>query len=327
MMNHTFKNILFLLAAGILMAGCIDANYEEPVAGRTEDALLSNVIAAQSELSIFNELLESEGLLPLLVSRQTQEQRAVFAPTNAAIDAFMSENGFESADDIVGLENVLAYHIAEPNIRQSDLTRTNYNFIQTNADQNIFINRSGGQVRFNNQTVTILRSETGNGTVHIIDEVLLPRSNTMAAYLDGNPELSIFKEVVALLGLNSQLSANFRTLFIPNNQAFANLLAELGAGSLDELVEMVGEDALEEIVRYHIVNDLVYSANVSNNQLLTPQFTGEVRPRVSIDGADVMLAYGEGHATSTLVSVNDEVFQTGFVHIIDKVMLPVLEAE
>lgn len=326
-MNHTFNNILFLLAAGILMAGCIDANYEEPVAGRTEDQLLSNLVAAQSELSIFNELLDSEGLLPLLVSRQTQDQRAVFAPTDAAIEAFMSENGFESAGDIEGLENVLAYHIAEPNIRQSDLSDTNYNFIQTNADQNIFVNRSGGEVRFNNQTVNILRSESGNGTVHLIDEVLLPRSNGMATYLDENPELSVFKEVVALLGLNSQLSANFRTFFIPNNQAFADLLAALGAGSLEELVEMVGEEALEEIVRYHIVDDLVYSANVSDNQTLTPQFTGEVMPMISIDGGNVMLTYGEDHASSTLVTVNDDIFQTGFVHIIDKVMLPVREID
>ncbi|WP_162418275.1 fasciclin domain-containing protein [Cyclobacterium roseum] len=326
-MNHTFNNILFLLAAGILMAGCIDANYEEPVAGRTEDQLLSNLVAAQSELSIFNEFLDSEGLLPLLVSRQTQDQRAVFAPTDAAIEAFMSENGFESADDIEGLENVLAYHIAEPNIRQSDLSDTNYNFIQTNADQNIFVNRSGGEVRFNNQTVNILRSERGNGTVHLIDEVLLPRSNAMAAFLDENPELSVFKQVVELLGLNSQLSTNFRTLFIPDNQAFADLLTALGAGSLEELVEMVGEEALEEIVRYHIVNDLVYSANVSDNQTLTPQFTGEVMPMISIDGGNVMLTYGEDHASSTLVTVNDDIFQTGFVHIIDKVMLPVREID
>ncbi|WP_162343411.1 fasciclin domain-containing protein [Cyclobacterium salsum] len=326
-MNHTFNNILFLLAAGILMAGCIDANYEEPVAGRTEDQLLSNVIAAQSELSIFNELLDSEGLLPLLVSRQTQDQRAVFAPTDAAIEAFMSENGFESADNIEGLENVLAYHIAEANIKQSDLNRTNYNFIQTNADQNIFVNRSGGEVRFNNQTVNILRSESGNGTVHLIDEVLLPRSNAMTAYLDENPELSVFKQVVELLGLNSQLSTNFRTLFIPNNQAFADLLTAIGAGSLDELVEIVGEEALEEIVRYHIVNDLVYSGNVSNNQTLTPQFAGEVMPRISIDSENVMLTYGEDHGSSTQVTVNDDIFQTGFVHIIDKVMLPVREID
>lgn len=326
-MNHKLNNIFYILSAAVLMAGCIDANYEEPVAGRSENQLLSNVIAAQSELSIFNELLDSEGLLPLLVSRQTQDQRAVFAPTNAAIEAFLSENGFESAGDVEGLEAVLAYHIANPHITQSDLSRSNFNFIQTNADQNIFVNRSGGQVRFNNQSFSILRSESGNGTVHLIDEVLLPRSNPMAAYLDGNPELSVFKEVVELLGLSSQLSTDFRTLFIPDNQAFSDLLSALGAGSLEELVEMVGEDALEEIVRYHIVNDVVYSANVSNNQALNPQFAGEVSPRVSLDGGSVMLTYGENNSSSTLVTVNDNIFQTGFVHVIDKVMLPVVEAD
>ncbi|SHM39688.1 Uncaracterized surface protein containing fasciclin (FAS1) repeats [Cyclobacterium lianum] len=326
-MNLHFKNILLLISAAASLAGCVDENYQESVAGRTDSQLLSNVIAAQSELSVFNELLESEGLLPLLVSRQTQDQRAVFAPTNAAIEDFMSANGFESAEDIAGLDRVLAYHIADPNIRQADLSQTNFNFIQTNADQDIFVNRSGGQVRFNNQTVNILRSETGNGTVHLIDEVLLPRSNTMAAYLNSNPELSIFSEVVALLGLESELSADFRTLFVPDNQAFLDLLDAMGAGSLGELVDMLGEPALRDIVRYHIVNGLVYSANVSNNQALTPQFQGEIRPRVSTDGDNVMLTYAENNAASTMVTVNDEIFQTGFVHVIDKVMVPVLGDE
>ncbi|MEX2513497.1 MAG: fasciclin domain-containing protein [Cyclobacteriaceae bacterium] len=325
-MNQINKNFIFLLAASLLLVGCIDENYEEPIVGQGS-AILSNVIEHQSELTVFSDLIEMEGLLPLLVSRQTQDQRAVFAPTNSAIEVFMSENGYGSASDIEGLERVLAYHLAQPNITLSTLSQTNFNFIQTEGDQNIFINRSGGQVRFNNQEVNILRSEFGNGTVHLIDQVLLPRANSMAAYIEDNPELSIFKEVIEVLGMESQFSEEFRTFFIPNNQAFLDLLAALEVASLEELIETVGEETLEEIVMYHIVNDVVYSANVSNDEALPTQFVGEVSPRISISGGTVSLTYGEDNATSTLVSVNDDIFQTGFVHVIDKVMMPVFETE
>lgn len=326
-MNHYIKNLTFLFVASLLFTGCIDENYEEPIEGLTDDALLSNVIVQQTELSVFFDLIEREGLLPLMVSRQTQDQRAVFAPTNAAIETFMSENGFESASDINGLERVLSYHLAQANITSSTLNQSNFNFIQTVADQNIFVNRSGGQLRFNNQEVNIIRSESGKGTIHLIDQVLLPRSNTIAAYVNENPEVSIFGEVVELLGLTPELSDEFRTFFVPSNQAFMDLLGELQVTSLTELVETVGEETLEEIVKYHIVNNVVYSANVSNNQSLTPQFAGEVRPRVSLDGSSVMLTYGENNLSSTMVSVNDDIFQTGFVHVIDKVMMPVFEEE
>ncbi len=313
--------------AALLFTGCIDENFEEPVAGRSERPILSNVIAQQSELSIFRQLVEEVGLLGELVGIQTQAQRAVFAPTDEAIMNFLTENNISSPDDLEGLENILAYHIANPNITQSTLNQTNFNFVQTIGNQHIFINRAGGTIRFNNQIVNIIRSETGNGTVHIIDRVLLPRQTTIRSFLQSDPDLSIFLQVVDLLGLQSQLSADYRTFFAPTNEAFANLLTELGLGSLEELVEEVGEEMLGDIVRYHIINNVVYSANVSNNQALTPQFEGEVRPRVAITDGGVSLTFGEDNAQSTAVTVNDDILRSGFVHKIDRVMLPVIEED
>jgi uncharacterized surface protein with fasciclin (FAS1) repeats len=101
----------------------------------------------------------------------------------------------------------------------------------------------------------------------------------------------------------------------------------LGVQSLDELIEEVGEELLMEIVQYHIINNVVYSANVNNGQALTPQFQGEVRPRVSIADGGVSLTFGEENSQSTAVTVNDEIFRSGFVHKIDRVMLPVVEEE
>ncbi|WP_114747658.1 fasciclin domain-containing protein [Pleomorphovibrio marinus] len=321
-------NISYLIAfSAFLFTGCIDDNFEEPVEGRSERAILSNVIAQQSELSIFRQLVEEEGLLGELVGTQTQAQRAVFAPTDNAILNFIAENNISSADDIEGLREILEYHIANPNITQSTLSQTNFNFIQTISDQHIFINRAGGTIRFNNQNISIVRSETGNGTVHLIDQVLLPRQNSIRDYLENEDDVSIFLEVVDLLGLEGQLSADYRTFFVPTNEAFANLLDDLEFQSLEELVEELGDELLEDIVRYHIINNVIYSANVSNGQALTPQFQGEVRPRVSTADGAVRLTFGEDNSQSTLVNVNDDIFRSGFVHKIDRVMLPVVEEE
>jgi uncharacterized surface protein with fasciclin (FAS1) repeats len=321
-------NISYLMAfATLLFIGCIDENFDEPVAGRSERTILSNVIAQQSELSIFRQLVEEEGLLGELVGTQTQAQRAVFAPTDNAILNFLSENNINSADDIEGLREILAYHIANPNITQSTLNQTNFNFIQTLGNQHIFINRAGGTIRFNNQNLNILRSETGNGTVHLIDQVLLPRQTSIRRYLENEDDLSIFLDLVDLLGLGGQLSADYRTFFVPTNEAFANLLNDMEFQSLEELAEELGEELLENIVRYHIINNVVYSANVRNGQALTPQFQGEIMPRVSTADGLLRLTFGEENSQATTVNVNDDIFRSGFVHKIDRVMLPVVEED
>lgn len=325
MNKFSYKTLIVLLCSLSLFTGCIDENYTEEPQGLSDQPLLSNVIAGQNDLSTFNQLVANAGLTTNLVGRRTQDQRAVFAPTNEAFANFLASNGYASANDVPNLANVLSYHIANANVLQSTLAQTNYNFIQTIATQNIFVNRANNQIRLNNQQVNIIRSiEDANGTVHVIDQVLVPRASNVSNYVASQPDLSIFNQVVNLVGVQAQLNSEFRTFFAPTNEAFALFLAERGYANLDALVAGVGMVNLRNIVNHHISPNLSYGANMRNNNQLTMQFPGTVAPRVVIDGPTTRLTYGAGNANSTTVNVNNNIFRTGFVHKIDRVMVPVL---
>ncbi|HSJ67886.1 MAG TPA: fasciclin domain-containing protein [Anditalea sp.] len=175
MNKFSYKTLIALLCSLFIFAGCIDENFTEEPTGLTDQPLLSNVIAEQSDLSTFNQLVDLAGLRGRLVGNRVQDQRAVFAPTNEAIANFLAANDFASANDVPELENVVAFHIANANVQQSTLAQTNFTSIQTIATKNISVTREGGQILLNNQAVNIIRSITDvNGTIHVIDQVLVP---------------------------------------------------------------------------------------------------------------------------------------------------------
>jgi uncharacterized surface protein with fasciclin (FAS1) repeats len=175
MNKFSFKTLGVLLCSLFIFSGCIDEDYTEEVKGFSDQPLLSNVIAAQSDLSIFTQLVDNVGLMGELAGNKTQNQRAVFAPSNEAFANFLQQNSYASAADVPNLKNVIAFHIANANVQQATLAQTNFTSIQTIATKNISVTRTNGVIRLNNQIVNIIRSITdANGTVHVIDQVLVP---------------------------------------------------------------------------------------------------------------------------------------------------------
>ncbi|MCH7411063.1 fasciclin domain-containing protein [Belliella sp. DSM 111904] len=176
-MKYLNKISLLLVIALFAFSSCIDKDFALEPTGLTEKPILSNVLAEQADLSIFLELVEANNLLGNLVGNRTQDQRAVFAPTNQAFLDFLAENDFSSPADVPNLANVLRFHIANPNVSVSDLRTGSFNSIQTIlSGSNIAVVRQQGQlVSLNGQSVNILRSNTeGNGTIHVIDQILVP---------------------------------------------------------------------------------------------------------------------------------------------------------
>jgi len=328
MNKFSYKTLLVLLCSLSLFSSCIDENFTEEPTGLTDRPLLSNVIAGQNDLSSFNQLIDLANLRAELVGNRTQNQRAIFAPSNEAIANFLAANNFTSANQIPDLANVVAYHIANANLQAQGLSQTNFDFIQTIATQNIFVNRSAGQIRFNNETVNIIRSITdGNGTVHVIDRVLTPRTSAISNYIASQPDLSVFRQAMTLVNLQGQFNSEFRTFFAPTNEAFALFLVENGFANLDAVVATpAGRTALINILNYHTTQNVLYGPNMRNNVQLTTRYTTPrlINPRVAVDGQAVRLTYGTGNAMSTNVTLNNSIFRTGFVHKIDRVMTPVV---
>lgn len=74
--------------------------------------------------------------------------------------------------------------------------------------------------------------------------------DTVCSYVEGDPQYSIFAEMVQTTGLNSLLSTyGHYTLFLPNNDAFERYFQENGIS-----LETLSKDEMRQMVYNHIIN-------------------------------------------------------------------------
>lgn len=142
------------------------------------------------------------------------------------------------------------------------------------------------------------------------DEHLPPN---IVATAQATPNLSILVEAVVAAGLVEALSApGPLTVFAPNNDAFAGLLAELGT---TKEALLANKTLLTTVLTYHVVAGRVLKDQVPIN---TPIAT--LQGSTFTVGADLRITDGRGRSAAILAT--DIVCSNGVVHIIDKVILP-----
>jgi uncharacterized surface protein with fasciclin (FAS1) repeats len=137
-------------------------------------ALAAN--AATGEFSILIAALQAAN--PSLIQRLSSKgEYTVFAPTDAAFQALLAELGV-TADQLLSnqrlLTDVLRYHIVANELESPDvLSRSRIRTIQ-----NGILRQSNGVLtdeRGRTATIISVDIEAGNGIIHVIDRVLLPK--------------------------------------------------------------------------------------------------------------------------------------------------------
>jgi transforming growth factor-beta-induced protein len=103
------------------------------------------------------------------------------------------------------------------------------------------------------------------------------------------------------------------TVFAPTNAAFAALLAELGASSLDD----IDTATLEAVLQMHVLEGKVMSTDLSEG-LTAETLLGEMLT-FSLEGGPTLT--DPNGRVSSITAVDIEA-QNGVVHVIDKVILP-----
>ncbi|WP_167609526.1 fasciclin domain-containing protein, partial [Maribellus sediminis] len=248
----------------------------------------------------------------------------VFAPTNAAFAALLNELGLASLNDIPveTLDAVLKMHVVAGKVMSADLS--DGMMAPTVLGEEITFHLDGGasisDLNERESNITAVDLEAQNGVVHVIDKVILPdvRPETIVDIAAGD---TAFSSLVAAL-TREDLDIDFLrilrgngpfTVFAPTNAAFAELLAELGVSSLDELDPRV----LEEVLKLHIVSAEIkasaindyYEAKTIGGQIIMFKVTGGVRV------IDPLMREANIQAADVLA-------KNGRVHVIDKVLLP-----
>ena len=260
-----------------------------------------NIVDVASSNSDFSTLVDALGQTGLAEDLQGAGPFTVFAPTN---DAF---SGVDLPQDPAELADILQYHVVSGNIASGDLTTPQT--VEALAGGDLFVTAENGDIIVNNNaTVTTPDVGASNGTIHVVNQVLLPNQ-----YLDivqiAQKDYNLTSLVTALSNANlvSTLKGDGPfTVFAPTNAAFEEA---------SSTIESLTESQVAEVLQYHAAAANLLAGDLSDGQTIT-----------TVQGEDITVNIdGDGNVTLngsvSVVEANRE-GTNGVVHIIDGVLVP-----
>ncbi len=301
MRSNLINALLVVLALGGYLTSCAQQKNIVETAMATES--LSTLVAAVKAGDLV-ETLSGEGPF------------TVFAPTNEAFAA-LPEGALENLlkpENKTQLQAILTYHVVAGNIMSTDLK--DGQTAATVQGEDITVDLSNG-VKISGANVVAADVKTANGTVHIIDQVILPPSmmeeeeptKNIVQLAVGTESLSTLVAAVKAAELVGVLSGDGPfTVFAPTNEAFA----ALPEGTLESLLKPENKDQLAAILKYHVVAGEIMSTDLQDGQTAATVQGEEITVDLS-DGAKI---------NNANVAMPDVKATNGVVHVIDKVILP-----
>jgi len=252
-------------------------------------------------------LLQAAGLVDTL---KTGGPFTVFAPTDAAFAKVPKATLDALAADPAKLKAVLLYHVVSGNVPASEVVKITS--AKTLNGANVAIKVENGSVFVNSAKVTTPDVMASNGTIHVIDTVLLPpapaQNIVKTAIAAGQ-----FKTLASLLqkaGLVKTLQSGTWTVFAPTDAAFAKVpkatLTKLGSNPA----------LLKKVLLYHVVKGGVPASTVVTLNGKSVGTMSGSKVQIKIVGGNVFLN------GLTKVTTADVKASNGYIHIINKVLIP-----
>ncbi len=296
------------LGAGTTLLQACGGSDDEP------QRTIVEVAQNNPDLSILVEAVVAAGLTQTLSTGSL----TVFAPTNAAFAALLSDLGVTKEALLANktlLTAVLSYHVLGSKVARADvpvgkaITPLAGGFFKIEASGGLKV--TDGRNRVSNITATDIQAS--NGVVHLLDRVLLPADKDIVATASALPDFSILVEAVAAAGLVSTLQGKGPfTVFAPTNAAFAALLAELG---VTKEALLANKTLLTSVLTYHVVPARVLKAEVPVGSAIT-----SVQGQSFTVSASLVIT-DQRMRTSNIVAT-DVFTSNGVIHVVDKVILP-----
>jgi len=281
-----------------------------------------DVIKADAQTSQLYKLLNNSApsIMSLLEGNNTNATYTLFAPTDSAFtpEIIALLPTFTDINDHINYHILNGTHRSAdfkdgPNIYDSLLSNSTYLKWSNGSGLPIDINKNATGITLfaglSNASVVRADVVARNGVIHYIDRILgYPQSPSATA--KSVPELSKFQELLNQTGLVSTVDGyNGATIFAPSNEAFNNFNASA-----------YNNDTLTNILKYHFVNAVYYSTNITN--LGGPvNVTAANGSNLTIQGSDSKLQVGNT-TTDAKVTTPDLLVNNGVIHIIDTVLMP-----
>ena len=306
-------SVLPLLFLGLLMSSCEDDN--EPMPEPMPSMDITTVASSDSQFSTLVAALDKANLVDDL---QADGPFTVFAPNNAAF----LKAGITSLDGLAAndLTPILTKHVVSgllPAARiesgpVATLNSAHNIYISENTD-GVFIN---GRIRVIDTDVT-----ASNGIIHIIDDVIIPPTQSLIQIASGDNNFSELVDLVraanpSVAAALTNASTAGLTVFAPTNDAFMELYKTMPKATL---LAPENRGLLTDVLLYHVIPGRFFSTDL-------PNVSGEVATAsggkgVMFDLTNGVKIDGKGSQPSTVVNANI-LATNGLIHVIDRVLLP-----
>ena len=256
----------------------------------------------------------------------------VFAPNNAAFARLgLNTEGDLGVLQVPFLTNTLLYHVSNGQLASGKFTAGSTSTSALSVNRR-FINR-GADKYINGSKIIATDISASNGTVHVIDKVLLATGGDIVqsalALRDSKvfttPELSFLVEALIYTDLVGALTASTGgpsfTVFAPTDAAFKDLGVLLNVPlSTPADIRKIDKETVKKVLLNHVVNDSGRFTSEMNAGTLMP--LGGTALTIGDFNNGVLTIKGKNNTTVAKMVIPDVLTTNGVVHVIDKVLLP-----
>jgi uncharacterized surface protein with fasciclin (FAS1) repeats len=269
---------------------------------------------SNAKFSILTVALAKTGLLNTLM--KLDQDYTLFAPTDEAFIAagLSAAKVTQLPED--ALSAILLYHVVGGKIPASAVPAAAG--VTTLNGKQIYVRSSMKGVFVNLAQVTLADVMAKNGVVHVINQVLMPPTKTIAETAIGNPAFTTLVGAVVrassgstdVLGILNGPGAY--TVFAPTNAGFE------AEGITPAVIGGIAPDDITPILGYHLIGVPVFSIDLVDGMTPTMLLSGKTTITLS-GGAKIK---GNGNSMASNITATDIICTNGIIHVIDRVLLP-----
>ncbi|TGE24858.1 fasciclin domain-containing protein [Hymenobacter aquaticus] len=334
-MNYPLPSLAAaLFVAALTFSGCSKSTEADPS--------IAGIAVANDDFSVLEDAAIRGGVVEILSNKNPADPQGnytVFAPDNSAF----ARLGLRQATDLQALQtsfltSTLFYHVTGGTLAGSALLPGSSSASALGPVRRI-VSRNGSRY-VNGSRIVATDVKASNGTVHVIDKVLLATGadvvqsavavSTSKVFV--KPDLQYLVYAVVYCGLREALSEGSPqlTVFAPNDQAFKDLYKQFGI-TLTEPKDLEklpnAKETLTKVLLGHV-------ALGSQSGQFT-QFTTELPANATLPtlgggnllfgdfSSGLLPVRGEGNGTTSAgMTIPDILCTNGVVHVIDRVLLP-----
>jgi uncharacterized surface protein with fasciclin (FAS1) repeats len=300
---------LLFIASLICMGPCAAQNNTTAKYGVMDAAndLGLNEFSALTESSSLSNALDNQGVLTF-----GDGSFVIFAPSDEAFAGVIGVDINSVKENRTELKRILSYHVVWNDGAFENVSELSS--VKTLQGENLTLNITNG-MKVNEANVTLSQTYD-NGTIYVIDKVLLPEKNTVLGVAEAANDLGAKKFATAikaagleetlnghgLMGIESLSEGPF-TIFAPSDAAFDQAKSEIDSiGKKDQgMIDLLG---------YHTVDA---------KELVNMTATNSVK---TLQGESLAVDVGSGQVGGALV-LKSERYDNGIVYIIDRVLVPI----